>query len=254
MSWTMGLSSAKSTALKGLPFTSPPQKPPPTHHSSGNTTPGATFSAPLNFMEDLDHDEDQPMLPSVWLEKALSGLSRTNSNVAPHYVTLPRVNWQDEQQQQQKRPVFPGLGLKSRSKSKPKLPKDGDKTIASTSKPTPTSSSSSTMQLRTKDDLAMPNSKDLSRRGSACELALGDDARGLFQQNRPKTLSSAVISSSIVPTRDLMSAFYWYHDYNQGSIHDRVFIRFANSLQNKDIELFFITADSNNTSTTVYYY
>ncbi|KAF9194569.1 hypothetical protein BGZ50_006080 [Haplosporangium sp. Z 11] len=202
MSWTMGLSSAKSTALKGLPFTSPPQKPPPTHHSSGNTTPGATFSAPLNFMEDLDHDEDQPMLPSVWLEKALSGLSRTNSNVAPHYVTLPRVNWQDEQQQQQKRPVFPGLGLKSRSKSKPKLPKDGDKTIASTSKPTPTSSSSSTMQLRTKDDLAMPNSKDLSRRGSACELALGDDARGLFQQNRPKTLSSAVISSSIVPTRE----------------------------------------------------
>ncbi|KAG0249506.1 hypothetical protein BG011_009228 [Mortierella polycephala] len=203
-------------------------------------------------MEDLDHDEDQPMLPSVWLEKVLSGLSRADANVAPHYVTLPRVNWQNEQQQQQqqqrKRPVFPGLGLKSRSKSK--LPKDGDKSIAST----PTSSSSSIMQPKTKDDLAVPNSKNLSRRGSACELALGDDVRGLFQQNRPKTLSSAVISSSIVPTRESLRNVRQRSLDSSGSIYYRVFFSFANPLQNKDIELFFIATDPDNASTTVCYY
>ncbi|KAG0275713.1 hypothetical protein BGZ95_008461 [Linnemannia exigua] len=129
-------------------------------------------------------DRLQPVLPSVWLESILSGLSSSsradlNNHIAPHYATLPRVNWQDDHQQQQQQGVFPGLGPRS---------KKGE----NNNKDRPPSGQSS----------RPPTSSTLHKKSSVCELALGDDARELFQQNRPKTLSSAVISSSIVPAKE----------------------------------------------------
>ncbi|KAG9073364.1 hypothetical protein KI688_001159 [Linnemannia hyalina] len=146
-------------------------------------------------------DRLQPVLPSVWLESILSGLSRADLNTPPHYATLPRVNWQDEQQQQP--PIFPGLGPRLKKEDRPsssnrtRLPSSAavaEGAAAGTRLPPHPDPSTSTLHPRSQ--------QTLHKKSSVCELALGDDARELFQQNRPKTLSSAVIQSQIVPLKE----------------------------------------------------
>ncbi|KAG0292932.1 hypothetical protein BGZ96_003512 [Linnemannia gamsii] len=148
-------------------------------------------------------DRLQPVLPSVWLESILSGLTRADLNTPPHYATLPRVNWQDEQQQQphrQQSPIFPGLGPRLQRDDKPS---SSSKSIRLPSLAAVAGAAGTTSPLPPSSSTLQPIAqRTLHKKSSVCELALGDDARELFQQNRPKTLSSAVISSSIVPMKE----------------------------------------------------
>ncbi|KAG0024671.1 hypothetical protein BGZ80_010828 [Entomortierella chlamydospora] len=179
----------KSTSIQGLSMA-------PSHsvmqHSGTKMVPGSTSGSNRNVMENLDQNE-QPMLPSVWLESVLSQLSRSESNTLSHYATLPRVD-SHERRQPALQPMFNDLD------QQPKDKKKNDKTNATRlrsalSHSALSSKSKSAAKLNVKP-------QTLTRRGSACELALGEDARELFQQNRPKTLSSAIITSSIVPVKD----------------------------------------------------
>lgn len=175
----------------------------PTTEVTGTVLPIGGPLLPSQLKENSEPmDRLQPVLPSVWLESILSGLTRADLNTPPHYATLPRVNWQDEQQQQhhrQQSPIFPGLG--------PQLKRD-DKPSSSTSTRLPSLSTvagaaGATSPLLPSSSTLQPIAqRTLHKKSSVCELALGDDARELFQQNRPKTLSSAVISSSIVPMKE----------------------------------------------------
>ncbi|KAG0300658.1 hypothetical protein BGZ97_003123, partial [Linnemannia gamsii] len=178
----------------------------PTTGVTGTVLPTGGPLLPSQLMENPEPmDRLQPVLPSVWLESILSGLSRADLNTPPHYATLPRVNWQDEQQQQhrQQSPIFPGLGPRVKRDDKPsssckstRLPSSAAVAAAAgaTGTTSPLPPTSSTLQPKAQ--------RTLNKKSSVCELALGDDARELFQQNRPKTLSSAVISSSIVPMKE----------------------------------------------------
>ncbi|KAF9901527.1 hypothetical protein EC991_006038 [Linnemannia zychae] len=198
-------SSSKSRTMHGPSLTTSKHSSPPVSSSTATGAGGPLL--PSQLMENPEPmDRLQPVLPSVWLEGILSGLSRADLNTPPHYATLPRVIWQEDQlqqQQQQQHGVFPGLGPRSKnddSRSKERLPS------GKTSRP-PTSSSSATgsggaPSPSTATATLRPKAQTLHRKSSVCELALGDDARELFQQNRPKTLSSAVISSSIVPAKE----------------------------------------------------
>ncbi|KAF9122098.1 hypothetical protein BGW39_010021, partial [Mortierella sp. 14UC] len=204
-------SSSKSRTMQGPSLTTS-SKHSPSPASSSTAAAAATTGAggpllPAQLLENPEPmDRLQPVLPSVWLESILSGLSRADLNTPPHYATLPRANWQDDQlqqQQQQQQGIFPGLGPRSKkdeSKSKERPPSGRN------SRP-PTSSSSATgaggaPSPSMASATLHPKAQTLHRKSSVCELALGDDARELFQQNRPKTLSSAVISSSIVPAKE----------------------------------------------------
>ncbi|KAF9540181.1 hypothetical protein EC957_004580 [Mortierella hygrophila] len=170
---------------------------------AGSAVPLGGPLLPSHLVENPEPiDRLQPVLPSVWLESILSGLSRADLNTPPHYATLPRVNWQDEQQQQQP-PIFPGLGPRLKKEDRPsssnrtRVPSSA--AVAGggsgTRHPPPhPDSSTSTLHPRAQ--------QTLHKKSSVCELALGDDARELFQQNRPKTLSSAVIQSQIVPMKE----------------------------------------------------
>ncbi|KAF9915164.1 hypothetical protein BX616_006767 [Lobosporangium transversale] len=149
-----------------------------------------------NVMENSDQNEHhQPMLPSVWLENVLSRLSRSDTNIPPHYATLPRVTFQDR--------AMPLRSVFADSDASVVRDKKDERRGVHKIK---TALSSSNLNPRSKvNDNASPkttNSPTMTRRGSACELALGDDAHELFHQNRPKALSSAVISSSIVPPKE----------------------------------------------------
>ncbi|KAF8939214.1 hypothetical protein EDD21DRAFT_2058 [Dissophora ornata] len=169
-SWTMGFS--KSSSMQGLSLSSPPGK-----------TAGSALTANRNVMKNAEQNERQhAMLPSAWLENVLSRLSRSDLHSAPHYATMPRVGLQE-----QKRPQL------QRMFTEQPMEKKGEGKDSSKTKP----ASPTTMNPKSKAASLKPQT--LSRKSSICEVALGDDARELFQQNRPKTLSSAVISSSIVP-------------------------------------------------------
>ncbi|KAF9203375.1 hypothetical protein BGZ49_006495 [Haplosporangium sp. Z 27] len=178
-SWTMSFQKP-ATSTQGSYKTSSQNV---QQHSSVNMVPGLSSSSNRNVMENLDQSDQQPILPSVWLESVLTSLSRSETNTLSHYATLPRVDLHER-----RRPALQPLFADEKTnatKSKP--------TVPSSSKPSSKSKRGATLNV---------GSQTLSRKGSACELALGDDARELFQQNRPKTLSSAVISSSIVPTKE----------------------------------------------------
>ncbi|KAK3817050.1 MAG: hypothetical protein JOS17DRAFT_758136 [Linnemannia elongata] len=169
----------------------------PTTGVTGSAVPLGGPLLPSQLMENPEPmDRLQPVLPSVWLESILSGLSRADLNIPPHYATLPRVNWQDEQQQQP--PIFPGLGPRLKKEDRPSSSKNtrfpSSAAVAGTTSPPHPPSSTSTLDPRAQ--------QTLHKKSSVCELALGDDARELFQQNRPKTLSSAVIQSQIVPLKE----------------------------------------------------
>ncbi|KAG0377317.1 hypothetical protein BGX24_006339 [Mortierella sp. AD032] len=159
---------------------------------------------PSQLMENPEPtDRLQPVLPSVWLESILSGLPSSsradlNNHTAPHYATLPRVNWQEDHQQQQQQGIFPGLGPRSKKDEN----NNRDRHPSGKSSRPPTSSTSTAPSPSLAPATLHPKAQTLHRKSSVCELALGDDARELFQQNRPKTLSSAVISSSIVPAKE----------------------------------------------------
>ncbi|KAF9987815.1 hypothetical protein BGZ65_001793 [Modicella reniformis] len=177
--WTTGLS--KPTSMQGLSLKSPPPL------SGGKVASGDLPAAGRDVMEIAEVNEyQQPMLPSVWLESVLSRLSRSDLKSSPPYATLPRAGLSEHKSTTPLRTMFAELD------PKPKQQRDM-KTSRSKIKPM---SSNSTLD----------QSKTMSRRGSACEVALGDDARILFQQKRPKTLSSAVISSSIMSTKESLGA------------------------------------------------
>ncbi|KAF9357228.1 hypothetical protein BGX26_004029 [Mortierella sp. AD094] len=185
-SWTVF---QKSISMQGLSMA-------PSHsamqHSGTKMVPGSTSGSNHSVMENLDQNE-QPMLPSVWLESVLSQLSRSETNTLSHYATLPRVDLH-ERRQPALQPMFADLDRQSKDKKK------SEKTNASRLR---SAISSSALSSKSKSAATLNvKPQTLTRRGSACELALGGDARELFQQNRPKTLSSAMISSSIVPVKE----------------------------------------------------
>ncbi|KAF9310453.1 hypothetical protein BG003_008539 [Podila horticola] len=145
----------------------------------------------------------QTVLPSAWLEKILAGLSKSRTEVPPHYATLPKDG-------------FPGSStaaprsVMSMFDSKGKSPRPSNDTAKPSSKskrfsdrliPSPLAKPG-TLSPTPVGALLHPGRSQaphkMVRRSSVCELALGEDARELFQQNRPKTLSSAVISSTVV--------------------------------------------------------
>ncbi|KAF9940132.1 hypothetical protein BGZ70_006366, partial [Mortierella alpina] len=209
LSWTVGLSAKASSAAAGLQglFMAQPAAPP-----ASPLAPGKGAAGGSSVTETTEQSEpSQPLLPSVWLESIISGLSRSDLNTPPHYATLPRVQWDNEQLEQHKdRPrharfLFAGLGLGQKQKQrqsdedKKKRLAKGKPVSPGSVAPTP---SAAALHPTSKDSLTTPSPKALSRRGSACEMALGSDAREIFLQNRPKTLSSAVISSSIVPAKE----------------------------------------------------
>ncbi|KAG9325336.1 hypothetical protein KVV02_006976 [Mortierella alpina] len=209
LNWTVGLSAKASSAAAGLQglFLAQPAAPPASPLSRGRSAAGGSI-----VTETKERSEpSQPSSPSVWLESIISGLSRSDLNTPPHYATLPRVQWDDEQLGQHKdRPrharfLFAGLGLGQKHKQR-QQDEDKKKRLAK-GKPVNSGSAAPTtsaagLHPTSKDSLSTPSPKALSRRGSACEMALGSDAREIFLQNRPKTLSSAVISSSIVPAKE----------------------------------------------------
>ncbi|KAF9921075.1 hypothetical protein FBU30_008940, partial [Linnemannia zychae] len=194
LNWSLS-SSSKSRTMHGPSVTSMPSA-----GMAASTTAtvteklgrAAVGSNPLENNEPIDRL--QPVLPSVWLESILSGLSRTDLNTPPHYATLPRITVQEDRQQPA---IFPGLGPRSKNEN------TKDKSLTSSGKHSRLSpSTTATPPSPIPASAQQPKSKTLDRKGSVCELALGDDARELFLQNRPKTLSSAVISSEIVPLKE----------------------------------------------------
>ncbi|KAF9951454.1 hypothetical protein BGZ72_007035 [Mortierella alpina] len=207
LSWTVGLSAKASSAAAGLQglFLAQPAAPPAAPLSPGK---GAAAGSPRATEMTEQSDPSHPLLPSAWLESIISGLSRSDLNTPPHYATLPRVQWEDEQQKdrpRQARFLFAGLGLGQKHKQR-QQDEDKKKRLAK-GKPGGTGSAAPTTPVAalhptSKDSLTTPSPRALARRGSACEMALGSDAREIFLQNRPKTLSSAVISSSIVPAKE----------------------------------------------------
>ncbi|KAF9110429.1 hypothetical protein BGX27_006339 [Mortierella sp. AM989] len=178
--WTMNFQ--KSTSIQGVSTASSQST---LQNSPGKMVPGSALGSNRSVMENLDQN-DQPMLPSVWLESVLSQLSRSETNTLSHYATLPRV---DMHQRRQPSIMFSDLERQSNEKANAsKL-----KSVRSSSSLSSKAKGASTLNV---------SPQTLSRRGSACELALGEDARELFQQNRPKTLSSVMISTSIVPAKE----------------------------------------------------
>ncbi|KAF9426319.1 hypothetical protein BGZ76_002815, partial [Entomortierella beljakovae] len=174
MNWMLGFQ--KNSSIQAVASASTQA---PLQQSKGKMVQGST----VNVIENLDQNED-PTSRSEWLESVLSQLSRSESNTLSHYVTLPRVDLHYKQQ--------PSLNLAFSELER--QPKDKGNEKGSKSK------LNQTLHPPKQESVT----KSLARRGSACELALGTDARGLFQQNRPKTLSSAVISSSIVPVKEAL--------------------------------------------------
>ncbi|KAH7036177.1 hypothetical protein BKA57DRAFT_475741 [Linnemannia elongata] len=200
----------------------------PTAGVAGSVTPLGGPLLPSQLMENSEPmDRLQPVLPSVWLENILSSLSRADLNTPPHYATLPRVNWQDEQQQA---PIFPGLGPRLKREDKPssskstRLPSSAIGSGAAAGIVSPPHPPSSTSTLHPKAQ------QTLHKKSSVCELALGDDARELFQQNRPKTLSSAVIQSQIVPLRESLR-----NNMRQHSLDSATTLASLNGATNKPV-------------------
>ncbi|KAG0301884.1 hypothetical protein BGZ98_007969 [Dissophora globulifera] len=190
--WTMGFS--KPSTVQSLPLASSALS--ASVQQTGKVTPGSTLAAGRNVMEnDEQVDQQPPELPSAWLEGLLSQLARHDLQNAPHYATLPRVTIQ-EPSQNQLRPLFADVNTHSKDK---KSEKKSDKH----SNASGLKSASSTSTLEVNSRTLSPGSKPqtLSRRSSACELALGDEAHDVFHQNRPKTLSSVAILSSIAPVK-----------------------------------------------------
>ncbi|KAI1315967.1 hypothetical protein EDD11_010606 [Mortierella claussenii] len=193
-SWTMSFQKS-TTRMHGLSL-DPASV--PALHQQQHVARGKVNSIRHHGMENKEPSEQQhqhPVLPSVWLESVLSRLSRSDMLTPPHYATLPRISLQ-ESTPPSLRPIF--SDLESSRKDSTAAARDEKRT--GNLKPASSRSSNSSHDK----GLASPGPKSatLSRRGSACELALGDDAHELFHQNRPKTLSSAVISSSIVPAKE----------------------------------------------------
>ncbi|KAG0037837.1 hypothetical protein BGZ82_001730 [Podila clonocystis] len=145
----------------------------------------------------------QTVLPSAWLEKILAGLSKSRTEVPPHYATLPKDGFPRSSTISAPRSVMSLFDNKGKS---PRPSKDSAKSSKSkrfSDHPLPSSlAKPGTFSPTPVGVLLHPGRPEaphkIARRSSACELALGEDARELFQQNRPKTLSSAVISSTIV--------------------------------------------------------
>ncbi|KAG0233734.1 hypothetical protein BGX31_004775, partial [Mortierella sp. GBA43] len=183
--WTMGFS--KSTTIQGFSLTS--------LTGGKKVATGDISTSDRNVKETTTepNEHQHPMLPSVWLENVLSRLSRSDLKTSPPYATLPRAGL-SEQKATPLRTMFLDPKAKER--------KD-EKTLTTRLK---SMSSSSTLNQKSKNTLTPLESKTLSRRGSACELALGEDGRALFHQNRPKTLSSAIISSSIASAKESLEA------------------------------------------------
>ncbi|GJJ70313.1 hypothetical protein EMPS_02662 [Entomortierella parvispora] len=197
--WTLSL--PKSTPVQGFSLSQPRAQASSTSrqpNSAAKTAavPIASLRSSRNVMEHAADEEDEgappSILPSAWLESVLQKLTRTERSTASHYATLPRVTWQDEDLYPRPQPAFPGLGLRSareRSSNNEENRKYRNRT--------------------TKDSSNNSNSvsnKALSRRGSVCELALGDDARDAFQKNKPRTLSSAELLSSIAPEKESLKS------------------------------------------------
>ncbi|KAG0327685.1 hypothetical protein BGZ99_007115 [Dissophora globulifera] len=190
--WTMSFS--KPSTVQSLPLASSTLS--ASAQQTGKVTPGSTLAAGRNVMEnDEQVDQQPPELPSAWLEGLLSQLARHDLQNAPHYATLPRVTIQ-EPSQNQLRPLFADVNTRSKDK---KSEKKSDK--HSNSSGLKSASSTSTLDVNSRTLSPRSKPQTLSRRSSACELALGEEAHDVFHQNRPKTLSSVAILSSIAPVK-----------------------------------------------------
>ncbi|KAG0086264.1 hypothetical protein BGZ93_008181 [Podila epicladia] len=154
----------------------------------------------------VDPDQHyQTVLPSAWLEKILAGLSKSRTEVPPHYATLPKDGYPGSSTTSAPRSVMSLFDSKGKS---PRLSKDSKPPSSKLKRfselPIPSSPLTKPGTLSPTPMGALLHTErpeaphKMVRRSSACELALGEEARELFQQNRPKTLSSAVISSTIV--------------------------------------------------------
>ncbi|KAG0333178.1 hypothetical protein BG004_000950 [Podila humilis] len=194
-------------------------------------TPAALFGSGLGAGNMEPDQHYQTVLPSAWLEKIRAGLSiksRAGTEVPPHYVTLPKDIGHPFAEaslslSSAPRSVFSLFDGKTKGFSRSSQ-KDSTMSTPPSSRPTSKSKrwsdrsgvtaasplspfATTSMQTATPSPgtaaghLLHPETPTtaprLTRRSSACELALGDDARELFQKNRPKTLSSAVITEEI---------------------------------------------------------
>ncbi|KAF9298934.1 hypothetical protein BGZ74_009160 [Mortierella antarctica] len=187
----------------GFSRTTTPTTPVPSS-STLNVTPLAISMANRKGRA-IDPDQHyQTVLPSAWLEKILAGLSKSRTEVPPHYATLPKDGFPGSSTTSAPRSVMSLFDSKGKS---PRLSKDSAKPSSSKLKrfsdlPIPSSPLAKPGTSPTPGALLHPGRPEaphkMVRRSSVCELALGEEARELFQQNRPKTLSSAVISSTIV--------------------------------------------------------
>ncbi|KAF8949095.1 hypothetical protein BGZ52_006140, partial [Haplosporangium bisporale] len=168
--------------------------------STLNTVAPALSAISMANRKGKDPDHYQTVLPSAWLEKILAGLSKSRAEVPPHYATLPKDAFPTSTSSPRSvLSLFDNKG-KSPRPSKDTTTKPSPKSKRWSDRPTPSFAKpgtlSSPVEALLKPGRPEPPHK-MVRRSSACELALGEDARELFQQNRPKTLSSAVISSTI---------------------------------------------------------